>query len=92
VSAGVPTTVSAQVSVCAPGAAPPIVGNTGNTLQVNTAPVVAVNETAKVVFGALSHAVHIASNSDEATPQSASHSISKVQRSSTCLNALPSSV
>ncbi len=85
VSAGVPTTVSAQVSVCAPGAAPPIDGNTGRTLQANTAPVAAVKETARVVFGAESAAVHIASNSDEAAPQSANNSTLRVHWSSVCL-------
>ncbi len=52
VSVGVPTTVIVQVSVSAPGAAPPAAGKTGNTLKANTAPVTAVNETASVVFGA----------------------------------------
>jgi hypothetical protein len=48
------------------------------TLNAKTAPVAAVNDTANVVFGAVSHAVHKASQSDEATPQSASIEMSKV--------------
>jgi hypothetical protein len=78
VSVGVPTTVNDSETVCALGAAPPTLGNTGKTLNVKTAPVAAVREVAKVVFGAVSQAVQRASQSDEATPQSASISTSKV--------------
>jgi hypothetical protein len=55
------------------------------TLNAKTAPVAAVNETASVVFGAVSHAVHNASHNDEAAPQSASIEISNVHWSSMCL-------
>ncbi len=57
-------TVIVQVSVSAPGAAPPAVGKIGNTLKANTAPVTAVNETASVVLGADSASAHIASNKE----------------------------
>jgi hypothetical protein len=76
-SVGVPTTVNDSDTVCALGAAPPTLGNTGITLNVKTAPVVAVSEHAKTVFGAVSQAVQRASQSDDATPQSASISTSK---------------
>ena len=70
----------------------PTAGNTGITSNAKTAPVIAVNETARVVFGALSQAVHSASHNDEAVPQSASIDTSNVHWSSMCLYALPSSV
>jgi hypothetical protein len=54
-------------------------------LQANTAPVAAVNEAAKVVFGADSVAVQSDSQSDEAAPQSASISTSSIQLSSIAL-------
>ncbi len=68
-----------------PGAAPPAVGKIGKTLKVNTAPVMAVNETASVVLGAVSASVHIASNRELATPQSCSNSIVNVHCLSTDL-------
>ncbi len=66
-----------QVSVSAPGAAPPAAGKIGNTLKANTAPVTAVNETASVVLAAVSASAHIASNSELVAPQSCSSSMVK---------------
>ena len=60
----------AHESVCASGAAPPAVGATGKALPVKTAPVAVVRLNARAVFGADVKAVHMASKSDEATPQS----------------------
>lgn len=65
-------------TVCASGADPPTAGNTGMTLNAKTAPETAVNETANVVFGADSQAVHNASHNEPDAPQSASIETSNV--------------
>ena len=53
--------------------------------KAKTAPVTAVNDTAKVVFGAVSQAVHSASHNEPLAPQSANIETSNVHWSSMCL-------
>jgi hypothetical protein len=71
VKIGVVTHVNASETVCASGAVPPADGKIGWTSNANDAPESAPNMTERPVFGAFVAAVHKASQSEFAAPQSA---------------------